>query len=58
MSADRLGELGTADRRNRKLDPDTIAPSCPDPFCGPSSEGCVLKTFSWTGHAEGCECQT
>src|SRR6185437_9851406 len=50
-------ELGTASRRNRNLDLDIIAPSCRDAFCGPSSEGRVLTTFSWTGHVLSCPVQ-
>ena len=53
MSADRRSELGTADRRNRKLDLDTIAPSCPDASCDPSSEGSVLTTFNGRGQLAG-----
>ena len=32
-------ELGTADRQNRKLDLDTIAPRCPDGSCDPQLKG-------------------
>jgi hypothetical protein len=39
VSADRLGELGTADRRNRKQDLDIIAPSYSDTSSEPQLRG-------------------